>query len=119
MKLFKNKYKELYFIELENRKKYEKRYREIKKENEDLQVEKGYAELNQKVEKLMNDNYDLGCEVRTLKEELAKTKIELEDTIGFKEQETQAKETLKKERASLKREITSLKKKLKEKNNGE
>lgn len=110
MKLFKNKYKELYFIEVENRKKYEKRYREIKKENEDLQVEKGYAELNQKVEKLMNENYELGCEVRALKEELAKTKIELEDTKGFLKQEKECSNALRKERTKLRREVTNLKK---------
>lgn len=113
MKLFKN-YKKLYETELNNRKAYEKRYKEIKKENEELQVKKGYADLRQKIDKLSNDNFDLTGENMHLKEELAKVKIELEDTQGFLEQETQAKEVLKKERTNLKRELTNLKKKLKE-----
>ena len=48
-------------------------------------------------------------------EQIAKLKIELEDTYGFLAQETEAKEALKKERTKLRREITMLKKEL---NNG-
>lgn len=110
--IFNNKWKSLYETEVENRKKYEKRYREIKKENEALQVKQGYAELRQKLDKLTNDNFDLTGANMKLKEELARVKIELEDNKGFLAQETQAKEALKKERANLKREIARLKRKI-------
>lgn len=113
MKLFKN-YKKLYETEVQNRKAYEKRYKEIKKENEELQKETGLADLRVKYEKVLNEKFEEDVLIRKLKEELAKVKIELEDTQGFLTQETQAKEVLKKERANLKRELTNLKKKLKE-----
>ena len=45
-------------------------------------------------------------------EENARLRIELEDTIGFLNQEREAKEALKKERTKLRREITMLKKEL-------
>ena len=110
--IFNSKRKALYETELNNRKMYEKRYKEIKKENEELQVKKGYAELNQKVQKLMNDNFDLGCENRNLKEELAKVKIELEDTKGFLEQEKECSSALRKEKTNLKRKVTNLEKEM-------
>lgn len=52
------------------------------------------------------------AELKKRSEEIARLKIELEDTRGFLEQETQAKEALKKERTKLRREITMLKKEL-------
>ena len=55
------------------------------------------------------------AELKKKNEQIAKLKIELEDTAGFLKQETEAKEALKKERTKLKREITMLKKEL---NNG-
>jgi len=54
-------------------------------------------------------------ELKKKNEQIAKLKIELEDTAGFLKQETEAKEALKKERTKLRREITMLKKEL---NNG-
>lgn len=70
-------YKQLYEIELNNRKLYEKRYKEIYEENLKLQESTGIAEL---------------------RKENTKLKLELEDTLGFLEQEKQAKEFLLKER---------------------
>ena len=70
-------YKKLYEIEKNNRKLYEKRYKEIYEENLKLQESTGIAEL---------------------RKENTKLKLELEDTLGFLEQEKQAKEFLLKER---------------------
>lgn len=70
-------YKQLYEIEKNNRKLYEKRYKEIYEENLKLQESTGIAEL---------------------RKENTKLKLELEDTLGFLEQEKQAKEFLLKER---------------------
>lgn len=70
-------YKQLYEIELNNRKLYEKRYKEIYEENLKLQESTGIAEL---------------------RKENTKLKLELEDTQGFLAQEKQAKEVLLKER---------------------
>jgi len=111
MKLFKN-YKKLYKIEVENRKKYEQRYREVKKMNEDLQVSTGFAEMNKKINELKQENYELKM-IRT------RIAIELEDTIGFKEQETKAKEYLKYLLRQEKKKNRDLRKQLKElKDNG-
>lgn len=76
-KIEKNKYKTLYETELHNRKMYEKRYKEVIQENIELQKSTGIAEL---------------------RKEIAKLKLELEDTQGFLAQERQAKEELLKER---------------------
>ena len=76
-KIEKNKYKTLYETELHNRKMYEKRYKEVYEENIELQKSTGLADL---------------------RKEIAKLKLELEDTKGFLEQERQAKEELLKER---------------------
>ena len=108
MRLF---YKKLYEIEVENRKKYEKRYREIKKFNEDLQKSSGFAELNKKINELSQENQGLKM-IRTAQG------IELEDTKGFLKQETDAKNELLKQRTKLKKEISNLKKQLKEIKNG-
>ena len=67
MKLFKN-YKRLYEIEVHNRKMLEERKKQLSKENIDHQI---------KIQDQTN-------EIRTLKEEVAKLKIELEDLQGFK-----------------------------------
>lgn len=48
------------------------------------------------------------AELKKRSEEIAKLKIEVEDTRGFLEQETQAKEALKKERTKLRKMITKL-----------
>lgn len=111
--IFKN-YKQLYETELANRKAYEQRYREKEKECQELQEKTGLANLRVKYDKLISDKFEQDTLLRKLKEELAKVRIELEDTKGFLAQETQAKEVLKKERTNLKRELTNLKKKLKE-----
>jgi len=76
-KIEKNKYKTLYETELHNRKMYEQRYKEIYDKYIELQKSTGMAEL---------------------RKEIAKLKLELEDTKGFLEQERQAKEELLKER---------------------
>lgn len=76
-KIKKNKYKTLYETELHNRKMYEKRYKEVIQENIELQKSTGMSEL---------------------RKEIAKLKLELEDTQGFLAQERQAKEELLKER---------------------
>lgn len=89
MKLFKN-YKKLYKIELNNRKMYEERKKATDEHNAELQ------KIILKADK----------EVKNLKAEVAKLIIELEDTRGFLEQETQAKEALKKERTKLKTKLT-------------
>lgn len=73
----KKDYKTLYETELNNRKLYEKRYKEVIQENIELQKSAGIAEL---------------------RKENAKLKLELEDMKGFYEQEKQAKEFLLKER---------------------
>ena len=107
MKLFKN-YKKLYETELKNRKMYEERYKQIKQENEDLQVKKGYAKLKKQLNEVLDEN--LG-----LKIENAHLYTELEDTKGFKQQETEAKEVLKEQVKKYKKQISELKKQLKEK----
>ena len=68
----KKNYKELYEIELNNRQKYEKRYREKCKDYIALQKEKGLPELK----KLLMETTD---ERDFLKEDRAKLYIELED----------------------------------------
>ena len=86
--MFKN-YKKLYEQELNNRKML----------------------INQ-CSKLSAENVDYQKEIRCYKEKCGKLTLELEDVKGFLEQETQAKELLKKQRTNLKREITKLKKEL-------
>lgn len=88
MKIFKN-YKKLYKIEVNNRKIYEERYKNLYEECIDYQKE-----------------------IQCYKEKTGKLQIDLEDIKGFLQQETEAKEALKKERKNLKRQITMLKKEL-------
>ena len=106
MRLFKN-YKKLYNTELNNRQKFEKRYREIKKENEKLQKSTGFADLNKKI-------MEMGEAYQELKECKTALAIELEDTQGFLQQERIAKEELLKQRAKLKKQLAKVKKELKE-----
>lgn len=68
----KKNYKELYEIELNNRKKYEKRYKEIHQEYINLQKEKGLPELKKALMQI-TDERDF------LKEDRAKLYVELED----------------------------------------
>lgn len=95
MKLFKN-YKRLYEIEVHNRKMLEERKKQLSKENIDHQI---------KIQDQTN-------EIRTLKEEVAKLKIELEDLQGFKKQSDDCIVALKKEKSVLKRKITNLQKEM-------
>lgn len=90
MSLFKN-YKALYESELNNRKMYEKRYREVEKKYRDLQQNKGVGDLRKQLMYLKDTNYELKAQV-------AQLKFDVEDLKGFLAQETQAKEYLKKER---------------------
>lgn len=97
MKLFKN-YKRLYEIEVSNRKILEEKKKELSNENVDYQI---------KIQDQTN-------EIRTLKEEVAKLKIELEDLQGFKKQSDDCIVALKKEKSVLKRKITNLQKEMRE-----
>lgn len=99
MNLFKN-YKRLYEIEVHNRKMLEDRKKQLSKENVDYQI---------KIQDQTN-------EIRTLKEEVAKLKIELEDLQGFKKQSDDCIVALKKEKSVLKRKITNLQKEMRESN---
>ena len=90
MALFKN-YKKLYETELNNRKMYEKRYREKDRQYQDLQRNKGVGKMRNELMKLKDTNYELKVQV-------AQLKLDIEDLRGFLQQETQAKEYLKKER---------------------
>ena len=99
MKLFKN-YKRLYEIEVSNRKLLEEKKKELSNENVDYQI---------KIQDQTN-------EIRTLKEEVARLKIELEDLQGFKKQSDDCIVALKKEKSVLKRKITNLQKEMRESN---
>lgn len=68
----KKNYKELYEIELNNRQKYEKRYREKCRDYIALQKEKGLPELKQALMQI-TDERDF------LKEDRARLYVELED----------------------------------------
>ena len=72
-KFKKPNYKELYETELNNRKMYEKRYNEIKKENVELQKSSGVADLRKKLNEAMK-------KIAFLKEDRAKLYVQLEDT---------------------------------------
>lgn len=93
MKLFKN-YKKLYGIELNNRKLYELRYKQV-----------------------YDSNVEYQKEIKRLKIELAKVKIQLEDTEGFLRQEKQLTNALR-ERATRRSKTTNIKKKEEVKTNG-
>ena len=93
MSLFKKSinYKELYETEKHNRQMYEKRYREKEKQYQDLQRNKGVGKMRNEIMKLKDTNYELKVQV-------AQLKLDIEDLRGFLQQETMAKEYLKKER---------------------
>lgn len=65
-------YKELYEIELNNRKKYEKRYREKCNEYIELQKQSGISDLRKKL-------MEISDELSFVKEDRAKLYLELED----------------------------------------
>ena len=107
-KIVRNKkkdYKVLYETELQNRKAYEARYKQIKEENIELQKGSGLAELRKTNIKLMEENHILTNDNKELNELVAKLRIELEDTKGFLEQEKQVTKALKKERTQLRKEL--------------
>ena len=66
------KYKNLYETELNNRKMYEKRYKEVIEENINLQKETGIADLRKQLNEALN-------EVAFLKEDRTKLYLQLED----------------------------------------
>jgi hypothetical protein len=90
-------YKQLYETELQNRKAYETRYKQIKEENIELQKGSGLAELRKTNIKLMEENHILTNDNKELNEIVAKLRIELEDTKGFLEQEKEVTKALRKE----------------------
>lgn len=71
-KFKKLNYKELYETELNNRKLYEQRYKELKDENIELQKKTGLANLRVKYNKALD-------KIAFLKEDRAKLYIQLED----------------------------------------
>lgn len=99
-------YKTLYETELNNRKLFEQRYKEIHDKYVELQRGSGIAELRKENAKLVVENDFLKAnaealykeENKKLKEEIAKLKIELEDLKGFKQQDEQCIKALKEER---------------------
>ena len=93
-KITKNKYKTLYETELHNRKMYEQQYKDLHERYVNLQKEKGMGELRKKLMELADENEQL----KPLKAEVAKLKLEIEDLKGFLSQETLAKEYLLRER---------------------
>lgn len=93
MSIFKKQisYKDLYETEKNNRKMYEQRYREIEKQYQDLQKNKGIGKMRNDLMKAKDVIYDLKVQV-------AQLKLDIEDLRGFYEQEKAAKEYLKRER---------------------
>ena len=90
MDVFKN-WKKLYQAEYNNRKLYEKRYREVKLENEELQKKTGLA-------KLRKENMELRQQILDFKIQKTDLLIQLDDLKGFYRQEKQAKEELLRQR---------------------
>ena len=96
-------YKTLYETELNNRKLYEQRYKEIHRKYIELQNSSGIAELRKENLKLTVENDFLKDnaeklyqdKIKQLKEENARLRIELEDLKGFKEQDEQYIKALK------------------------
>lgn len=106
MDVFKN-WKKLYQTEYNNRKLYEKRYRELKVENEELQKKTGLAKLRKK-------NNILRQQVIDLKIQRADLLIKLDDLQGFYNQEKQAKEELLRQRNRKKTYRPRVKKEVKD-----
>lgn len=103
--IFKN-YKQLYQTELNNRKLYEERYKEIYDEKIALQMQ--IKELQKNIAKLERKIKKADKEKLAAKEESAKAKIDLEDCQGFLAQEIQAKRELLKQRTELRTKVTKL-----------
>ena len=87
-------YKQLYEIELNNRKMYEQRYKEVMEENYKLQKESGLADLRKEIIKLKEEktktevNYKaLEALYNEIKEDRARLYIQLEDLRNEKELE--------------------------------
>ena len=76
----KPNYKELYETELNNRKKYEKRYREKCSDYIALQKEKGIDELRKKLMEISDELDNAKVEISFLKEDRSKLYLQLEDT---------------------------------------
>jgi hypothetical protein len=101
----KKDYKTLYETELQNRKAYETRYKQIKEENIELQKSSGLAELRKINNKLISENYVLTNDNKSLNKLVVSLRIELEDTKEFLKQEKEVSKALRKERTQLRKEI--------------
>lgn len=73
-------YKELYEIELNNRKKYEKRYRQKCAESIELQKQTGIADLRKKLMQVSDELEQKKLELSEIKEDRSKLYVKLEDT---------------------------------------
>ena len=80
-------YKKLYEQEVNNRKLYEKRYKEIYDENIKLQQGTGIAEIRKENNELKDKIFDLNVQLCEIKEDRAKLYIQLEDLRNEKELE--------------------------------
>jgi len=80
-------YKQLYEIELNNRKMYEQRYKEVIEENYKLQQGTGVAEIRKENNELKDKIFDLNVQLCEIKEDRAKLYIQLEDLRNEKELE--------------------------------
>lgn len=78
-------YKQLYEQEVNNRKLYEKRYKEVYDENIKLQKETGLAEIRKENNELKDKIFDLNIQLSEIKEDRAKLYIQLEDLKNEKE----------------------------------
>lgn len=98
MKLFKN-YKKLYQAELQNRKLFEERYKQLKAQDEEWQK---------------NNIANLRLEIRALKENVTRLTFDLEDTTGFLNQEKECNNALREKIEKLKKKNRNLKMKVSE-----
>lgn len=73
-------YKNLYEIELNNRKKYEKRYRQKCAESIELQKQTGIADLRKELMKISDELEKTKEELSFVKEDRSKLYLQLEDT---------------------------------------
>lgn len=76
----KKDYRVLYEIELENRKRYEQRYREKCRDYIALQKDKGIGELRKKLMEISDELNNAKVEISFLKEDRSKLYLQLEDT---------------------------------------
>lgn len=72
-------YKKLYETEINNRKKYEKRYREKCRENVELQKQTGIADLRKKLMEVSDELENTKTELSLIKEDRSKLYVKLED----------------------------------------